>query len=96
MEFEGVSNKGVKDIRIYNTISKFQTKYNLRLQRGSTRPLSLLERLVWDWSSSMWSRTGWQGLKVSHGHQYVVEDVRVVLKCYNVPATRAARMYCCT
>ena len=45
IEFEGVSNRGLKDIRIYNSISKFQTKYNLCLQRGSKRSLSLLERL---------------------------------------------------
>ena len=25
----------------------------------------------------------WQGLRVSHGHQHVVEDVHVMLKCYN-------------
>ena len=96
MEFEGVSNKGVKEIRIYNAIPKFQTKYNLCLERGSKRPLSLLERLVEDWSPSTWSRTGKEGLRVSHGHQYVVQDIHITLKCHNVAATRAARMYCRT
>ena len=68
----------MKEIRIQNAISKFQTKYSLCLQRGSEHSLSLLERLVGDWSPSMWSRMGRQGLKVSHGHQHVVEDVCVV------------------
>ena len=89
MEFEGVSDRGVKEIRIHNAISKFQIKYNLCLQRGSKRPLSLLERLIGDWSLSTWSRISRQGLRVSHGHQHVVEDVRVALKCINVAATRA-------
>ena len=96
MEFEVVSNRGVKEIRIHNAISKFQKKYDLHLQRGSKRPLSLLERLVRDWSPSTWNRMGWQGLRVLHGHQHVVKDVRVALKCYNVAVTRAAHMYCCT
>ena len=84
MEFEGVSNRGVKEIRIHNVIFKFQTKYELRLQRGNKYPLSLLERLIRDWSPSTWSRTGRQGLKVLHGHQHVVEDVCITLKCHNV------------
>ena len=92
MEFEGV--RGMKEIRIHNAISKFQTKYELRLQRSSKRPLSLLERLVGDQNSSTWSRTGKQGLRVLHGYQQVVEDV--ASKCHNVAATRAACMYCCT
>ena len=48
IEFEGVSNRGLKDIRIYNTISKFQTKYNSCLEKGIKRSLSLLESLVGD------------------------------------------------
>ena len=35
------------------------------------------------------------GLKVSHGHQEIVEDVGE-LKCHNVAATRVVRMYCHT
>ena len=48
MQFEGVSNRGVKEIRIYNAISKFQTKYDLRLQRVLCKDLNehMIEALV--------------------------------------------------
>ena len=38
------------------------------------------------------SRTGRQEHKVSHGHQHILEDVRVAFKCYNVVTNKAARM----